>query len=117
MSSKVTVEARGEVDVVQIIGKIMRQEHEMMTEIERMLSDLSAKKRFKIVIDFSRVIWLDSTGLGLIMGWMTMARNGKGDVKLTGITENVENLFVVTKLVTIFDTFDSLEEAVAAFQK
>ena len=69
----------------------------------------------KVVIDLGKVTWLNSTGLGALMGSLTSARTAGGDVKLANVTDKVKSLFMITKLITIFETFDSAEEAIKSF--
>ncbi len=105
----------GDVAVIELKGKLMGGPE--TSEIHTTIKELVAKGVNKVVADVGKVTWMNSTGLGALMGAMTSLRNAKGDLKLAKITENVENLFVITKLITIFDTFDTVEEAVAAFKK
>ena len=46
---------------------------------------------------------------------MTSLKNSGGDLKLAGVTEKVKSLFMITKLITIFETYDTSDEAVNAF--
>ncbi|HFE53382.1 MAG TPA: anti-sigma factor antagonist [Bacteroidetes bacterium] len=71
----------------------------------------------KVVIDLKDVKWLNSSGLGVLMGAMTSLRNAGGDLKLARVTEKVQSLFMITKLITIFDTYDDVDEAVKSFQE
>ena len=73
------------------------------------------KSKNRIVIDLSKVNWMNSSGLGTLMGCLTSLKNAKGDMKLSGITDKVENLFVITKLITLFETYATAEDAVQAF--
>jgi anti-sigma B factor antagonist len=73
------------------------------------------KGKNRIVIDLSKVNWMNSSGLGTLMGCLTSLKNAKGDLKLSGITDKVENLFVITKLITLFETYATAEDAVQAF--
>lgn len=70
----------------------------------------------KIVVDLSKVKWMNSSGLGTIMGCLSSLKNAEGELKLAGVTEKVKSLFIITKLITLFDSYDSVEEAVAAFE-
>lgn len=105
----------GDVAVIELKGKLMGGPE--TTEIHSKVKELVANGVTKVVADVSKVTWMNSTGLGALMGAMTTLRNANGDLKLAQITENVENLFIITKLINIFDTFDTVEEAVAAFNK
>ena len=68
-----------------------------------------------IVVDLSKVKWLNSQGLGMLMACLTTIRNNGGDLKITGATERVQNVFMVTKLVRVFETYDTVREAVESF--
>ncbi|NQT26098.1 STAS domain-containing protein [candidate division KSB1 bacterium] len=85
--------------------------------VHEKVKELIEENKKMIVIDLSHVKWMNSSGLGTMMGCMTSLKNAEGDLKLSGVTEKVKSLFIVTKLVTIFDTYDSAEDAVSAFQK
>jgi anti-sigma B factor antagonist len=85
--------------------------------VHEKVKELVEEKKNKVVIDLSHVKWMNSSGLGTLMGCMTSLKNAKGDLKLSGVTEKVKSLFIVTKLITIFETHDSAEDAVSAFQK
>ena len=58
---------------------------------------------------------MNSSGLGILIGGLTTMRNNGGDLKLAAPAEKVQNLLIVTKLITIFESFDTAEEAVASF--
>ena len=68
-----------------------------------------------IVLNLSDVAYLDSGGLGSLVGVYSSARAAGGDVKLTGIGQRLRDILHVTKLVTVFEVYDSEEAAVAAF--
>ncbi len=105
----------GDVVVIELKGKLMGGNE--TTEIHEKIKELVGKSSIKVIADMEKVSWMNSTGLGALMGAMTSLRNAKGDLKLAKIPDNVENLLVITKLVTIFDTFDTVEQAVEAFKK
>ena len=101
---------RGDVAVLELKGKLMGGPE--TSEIHEKIKELIGQGAKKVVADVDKVSWMNSTGLGALIGAMSSLRNAGGDLKLARITENVENLFVITKLVTIFDTFDTVEWAV-----
>ena len=72
--------------------------------------------RKNVVIDLSRVKWMNSSGLGTIMGCLTSLKNAGGELKLCGVTEKVKSLFMITKLITLFETYGTVDEAVKAFK-
>ena len=105
----------GDVAVIELKGKLMGGQE--TTAVHSKVKDLVANGVKKVVIDLAKVTWMNSTGLGALMGSMTSLRNADGDLKLCHVTDKVKSLFMITKLITIFDTFDSVEDAINAFEK
>jgi anti-sigma B factor antagonist len=68
----------------------------------------------KVVIDLGGVKWINSSGLGVLMAAMTTLKNSEGQMKLANVTEKVESLLMITQLMRIFDTYDTIDRAVAA---
>ena len=68
----------------------------------------------KVVIDLHGVKWINSSGLGVLMAAMTTLKNAEGQMKLANVTEKVESLLMITQLMRIFDTYDSIDRAVSA---
>lgn len=79
------------------------------------VKELIEQDKKKIVIDLSHVKWMNSSGLGTIMGCLTSLKNAQGDLKLCGVTEKVKSLFMITKLITLFETYATQQEAIKAF--
>jgi anti-sigma B factor antagonist len=70
----------------------------------------------KILLNLGGVKYIDSTGIGeLIANYTTVSRQG-GQLKLLNLTDRVQNLLVITKLVTVFDSYDNEAEALKSFQ-
>jgi len=74
----------------------------------------SGKKR--VVIDLAGVEWMNSTGLGILIQSFTTLRNNQGQLKLARVTDKIQSLLTITKLVSVFEAFDSVDEAVASFK-
>ena len=74
-------------------------------------------ERKKVVIDLSQVEWMNSTGLGILISGYTKLRNHEGVLKLANVTDKIQSLLTITKLVTVFETFDSVDDAVKSFNK
>ncbi|MFQ5706515.1 MAG: STAS domain-containing protein [bacterium] len=106
-------EMRGDVAVMVLKGKLMGGSE--TTAIHDKVKELVENNVKKVVIDLARVKWMNSTGLGALMGAMTTLRNNGGELKLANVTEKVQSLFMITKLITIFETFNSVNEAVESF--
>ncbi len=70
----------------------------------------------RVVIDLSQVNWMNSTGLGILISTLTTLRNNDGELKLANVTEKIQSLLVITKLAPVFDSFDTIDDAVKAFK-
>jgi anti-sigma B factor antagonist len=71
----------------------------------------------QIVLNLKNVSYIDSGGLGTMVGLYTSAHAAGGDVKLAQLTDRVGQLLQVTKLVTVFESHESEEAAVKSFGK
>ncbi len=107
------VETYGDVTAIIVKGNLMGGPETI--SVHEKVKELIDQDVKKIVIDLSKVKWMNSSGLGTMMGCLTSLKNAGGELKICGVTEKVKSLFMMTKLITIFDTYDSVKEAVQAF--
>jgi len=105
----------GNVIVLELAGKIMGGPDASL--LNDKLHDLLDKGKMKIIADLSNVNWMNSSGLGILIGGLTTMRNNGGDLKLAGATDRIQSLLMITKLLTVFDAHETLEAAVASFKK
>lgn len=105
---------QGDVAILTLKGKLMGGPETQA--VHDKIKELTENEAKKIVIDLGKVKWMNSSGLGAIMGSLTTTKNAGGELKLTNVTEKVKSLFMITKLITIFDTYDSVDEAVSSFK-
>lgn len=68
----------------------------------------------RFVLNLGDVGYIDSSGLGELVSTYTTIRNRQGDVKLLNLTKKAKDLLQMTKLLTVFDTYDDESTAVAA---
>jgi anti-sigma B factor antagonist len=109
---KLDIKEQGPAVIIHVKGNLMGEPETL--SIHEKVKELLGQGKTKIIINLADVSWINSSGLGMLMGCLTSVKNANGDLKLSGITDKVKNLFVITKLITLFDTFDSVQEAVAA---
>ncbi|MDP8205882.1 MAG: STAS domain-containing protein [Candidatus Electryonea clarkiae] len=69
----------------------------------------------KVIVDLGKVDWMNSSGLGILIGGLTSVRNAEGEMKLARTTEKIKSLLMITKLIQVFETFESVESAIASF--
>ncbi len=101
------------ISVLDISGKISLGEGDL--QIKDRIKDLLADGQRRILLNLADVSYMDSAGLGsLISSYATVKREG-GNLKLVNLTKRVKDLLVITKLITVFDTFEDEASAVGSF--
>ena len=71
----------------------------------------------QIVLDLSDVSYIDSGGLGMLVGVYSSARAAGADIKLTGLGQRLRDVLQITKLVTVFEVYDTEQQAIEAFKR
>jgi anti-sigma B factor antagonist len=80
------------------------------------INSLIQQGRKKLILNLEGVPYVDSAGLGeIVRTYTTVSRQG-GNLKLLNLTKRITDLLMITKLLTVFDTYDSEEEALNSFQ-
>lgn len=69
----------------------------------------------KMLINLAKVRYMDSSGLGELISSYTKMQRVSGQMKLLNLSKRLNELLVVTKLITVFETFDSESEAISSF--
>jgi anti-sigma B factor antagonist len=110
---KLTSREEGGVVVLEPKGKIMGGPD--ATVLHDQLHDFIAQDKKKVVIDLSKVEWMNSTGLGILISGLTTLRNNGGELKLANVTDKIESLLTITKLITVFENYENVEDAVKSF--
>lgn len=81
------------------------------------LHDLKEQGKKNVIIDLSKTKFMNSSGLGMLISGMTTMRNSGGDLRLANVADRIQSLLVITKLITVFKHYDSVEDAVASFEE
>jgi len=110
---KLTDRLQDEVVILEPKGKIMGGPDASL--LQDKLYECIEKKQTKVVVDLAGVEWMNSTGLGILISGYTTLRNHSGELKLANVTDKIQSLLTITKLVTVFDAHDSIEDAIKAF--
>jgi anti-sigma B factor antagonist len=100
--------------VLEPKGKIMGGPD--ATLLHDQLHEYIKQGKKKVIIDLSKVDWMNSTGLGILISALTTLKNNQGELKLANVTDKIQSLLTITKLVTVFESYDSLDLAVASFK-
>ncbi|NOX66199.1 MAG: STAS domain-containing protein [Chlorobi bacterium] len=86
-------------------------------EFQDLLHKLLEENKKNIIVDLGGVKFMNSTGLGMLISGYTSVKNGGGTLVLANATEKINSLLVITKLITIFDNYNSVDEAAESFTK
>jgi len=103
----------GDVLILDIKGRITLGEGDELLK-DKVNSLLNQGKK-KIVLNLAEVPYIDSAGLGeIVRTYTTVSRQG-GSLKLLSLTKRITDLLAITKLLTVFETFDTESDAVQSF--
>jgi anti-sigma B factor antagonist len=69
-----------------------------------------------IVADLKNATWMNSSGLGMLISGLTTLRSSGGDLRLTNLSEKVRRPLEITKLESVFLTYNSIEEAITSYK-
>jgi anti-sigma B factor antagonist len=105
----------GGVNVLDIEGRIVLGE-ESNAFREKVKGLLAAGKK-KIILNLAQVGYIDSAGLGTLVATFHSARSQGATLKLTNLGSKFKEVLQVTKLMTVFDTYDTEAAAIASFPK
>jgi anti-sigma B factor antagonist len=103
----------GDVTVLDLKGKMTLGEGDEL--LKDKINSMLANGRKKLILNLEGVPYIDSAGLGeIVRTYTTVSRQG-GSLKLLNLTKRIEDLLSITKLLTVFETFDAEDEAVKSF--
>jgi anti-sigma B factor antagonist len=103
----------GDVKVLDLRGKLTIGDGDEL--LKDKINSLVQQGHTKIVLNLGDVSYVDSAGLGqMVSSYRTVARNG-GSLRLLNLTARIREVLTITKLLTVFDTYESESEALASF--
>jgi anti-sigma B factor antagonist len=111
---KIHEENKGTVKVIRLIGKVMSGPDLM--EVKTAFESAVNNDFKRILVDLGGVSWMDSSGLGVLVSGHTTVSRAQGKMVILNATKKIHELFIITKLITVFDTFNDEIEALAALE-
>ncbi len=103
----------GDVTIIDLQGKITLGEGDEL--LRDKVNSLIQQGHKKLVLNLAEVPYIDSAGLGeIVRTYTTVSREG-GALKLLNLTKRIKDLLAITKLLTIFETFDTEADAASSF--
>jgi len=110
---KIKTTEKYEAVVLELKGNVMGGDD--TKEFNEVLHKLIDQGKTRVVIDLGGVKFMNSSGLGMLIGGLTTMKKAEGHLKLANVTEKIESLLIITKLIKIFESYDSVDEAVKSF--
>jgi len=107
------VTERGSWAVLAVAGEV---DVATVPRLREQLHSLVAQGQHHIVLDLEAVDFLDSTGLGVLVGALKRVRTNGGELALVCTQSRIRKVFEVTGLTKVFSLYDSVDEAVAVDQ-
>lgn len=101
------------VSVLDLSGKIVLGEGD--GQVRERIKDLLSDGQRKILLNLGDVTYVDSAGLGALISSYTTTKREGGQLKLMNLTKRIQDLLAITKLITVFDTYDTEQEALDSF--
>jgi anti-sigma B factor antagonist len=102
-----------DVTILDVQGKILIGEGD--DQLRESVTKLADDGKTKIVLNLAEVPYVDSAGLGeIVRCYTTVSRKG-GKLKLLHLTKKIQDLLSITKLLTVFETYDTEDDAVKSF--
>ena len=109
-----TREVQG-VTVVEAVGRIVLGEE--TNTLREQVKEMLANGKKKIVLNLGQIDFIDSSGLGALVGLYSTAGAQGAQIRLSNITKRFHELLQITKLLTVFDVYQNEELAVSSFNK
>jgi len=110
---KIQREDNGEIAILRLNGKLMGGPD--AEDFQKLIRGLVEDGRKSVLVDMGKVSWVNSTGLGILISGYTTLKNSGGTLKLLGVNKRIDQIFMVTKLHTIFESYDEEASALASF--
>jgi anti-anti-sigma factor len=103
----------GDVTVLALTGRLVADEEDLV--FAQHVDGLVAEGRIHIVVDFHDVNTIDSGGVGTLVAKFLSVRRRGGDMRLVRVTDRTRRVLAITRLLTVFQVFESTEEAIRSF--
>jgi anti-sigma B factor antagonist len=105
----------GDVAVIKVIGDITLNKGGDIL-LKDKINSLLQQGQMKVLLDLGAVSYVDSAGLGQLVHVHTTTTHHGGKLKLLNLSKRLNDLLVVTKLATVFDSYENEAEALASFK-
>ena len=103
----------GDVTILDLSGKITIGEGSV--QLREAVKELLGSGNKKILLNLGNVSYVDSSGIGELVSSYTTTSNQGGQLKLLNLGKKIKDLLMITKLLTVFQTFEDEQQAVGSY--
>lgn len=111
---KFKTKEKNDITIISLEGNVMGGADSNL--LNELLHKLVNKGKKKVVLDLKAVKLMNSSGLGMLIAGLTTMKNASGNLKLASPSKKIQNLLIVTKLVNIFEIYNTVKEATESYQ-
>lgn len=114
MTLTINTRESSSVSILDLSGKIILGDES--SALRESIKQLLAANKKKILLNLAEVSFIDSAGVGTLVAGYTSAKSQDGELKLANLTKRFKETLQVTRLLTVFEVYDSEAEALASFK-
>ena len=115
MDIRTTTREAGSVTIVDVSGRIVLGEES--AALRALIIDLLSRGHKQILLNLANVNYIDSSGLGNLVGAFSSVRKQGGELKLLNLTNKIQDVMQITRLYTVFDIKDDEAGAIKSFDQ
>ncbi len=105
----------GPVTILALSGRLVFEDGDGL--LRQRVDDLVASGHVRLIVDLTDLDYVDSAGIGVLIAKYLSVRRKGGDLKLLRLSSRTHHALEITHLLTVFETFDTEEEAVNSFAR
>lgn len=113
MALQITEKPVGGITVLTLVGRVVLGDES--NQLRQKIKALVAAGNKRLVLDLGEVTYIDSAGLGTLVSGFTSTQSQGASMKLANLTKKFHEQLNITKLVTVFDVYDSVDTALKSF--
>ena len=113
MPLRIAEEESGGTTILKLSGRVTLGDES--NQLRNRIKDILSRGKTRLILDLAEVSYIDSAGLGTLVAGFTSAQSQGASVKLVNLTRKFHEQLHITKLVTVFEVYNTLEEAIKSF--
>jgi anti-sigma B factor antagonist len=113
MPLRITEEDSGGTTVLKLSGRVALGDES--NQLRNRIKDILNRGKTRLILDLAEVSYIDSAGLGTLVAGFTSAQSQGASMKLANLTRKFHEQLHITKLVTVFEVYDTVDDAIKSF--